>query len=301
MRHLLPLVLLAACTPSVDEFRGVLPDDRLLLDTSGMSRSMRGAGEPSDHAIETLDTANGINELLGDVLGTIEEVTSFPASWERNERMALWGPWTDGGIDGRLWVRQDRRGNYDWAFEFRFEGEGEEAWQAPIAGQIGAGSDDTRSSGGFLIDVPVFDRFGDNVGATGAVALEYTIDAETATGSIALDDFAEESGDTVGDGLMAYTTTAAEGGSIDFVAVADLADPPNGTEETMAVRSRWIADGSGRSDVVITGGEVGVLRFYETDCWDASLSTVFYENSYDLVRSGDAAQCAFADAEYPAE
>jgi hypothetical protein len=142
----------------------------------------------------------------------------------------------------------------------------------------------------------VFDRFGDGVGATGAAAIDYTIDADTATGHVALDDFAEEAGDVLGDGVMAYTTTAADGGSLDFVAVVDVSDPPNGSAETMAVRSRWLADGSGRADGVITGGELGVLQFFETECWDASLSTVYFENSYDLVREGDEASCAFADA-----
>lgn len=297
MRTLLPILFLAACTSPADDFRSVLPDDRLLLDTDGVSRQARGSGEPSDNAVETFGTAQGINDLLGEVLGTIEEVTSYPPSWQATERVATWGPWTDNGIDGRLWVRERRDGSYGWAFEFRFEGEGDDLWQAPIAGEIDAGASDAASTGSMVIDAVVFDTFAEDVGAQGYAAIEYAIDGEGASGNLALDDFAEESGDPLADAVMAWTTTEDDGGSLEFVAVSDVSEPQNGSAETLAIYSRWLGDGTGRSDAAITGGDAGDLTFYETDCWDAALTTTFYENSYELRREGDKASCAFADPE----
>lgn len=303
MRTMLPLLLLAACSTEADEFRGVLPDERLVIDTAGFARSMRGAGQASENATMTLDAADGINQILSDVLGGIDEVTSFPPSWQRAERKALWGPWTDEsqGLDGRLWVQKHRDGSYGWALELRHTGEGEDAWQAPIAGEIAAGSNDVTSSGGFVVDAALLDTYGEGLGALGVVAIDYTIDADSATGHVVMSGFAEELGDPVSDAVLSYTTTAVDGGSLDFVVVADTSEPQNGTEETVAMRSRWTGDGAGRSDGVITGGDAGILAFYETDCWDASLTSVFYENSYELRREGDEASCAFSDASYPAE
>jgi hypothetical protein len=263
-----------------------------MIDTAARGQGMRGAGEPSENAVMAFDTAEGINQILGDVLGTIDQVTSFPPSWQRRERKALWGPWIDGDLEGRLWVHQDLDGSYDWAFEFR--NAGEEAWAAPIAGEIAAGSDETASSGGMVIDVGLLDSFGEGVGARGVMALDYTIDAAGATGFVAMEGFAEELGNADADAIIEYTTTEGDGGSIDFVAVADVSEPQNGTEETVAMSSRWQGDGAGRTDAVITGGDVGVLTFFETDCWDPSLSTVYFENSYELRREGDEAACVFA-------
>lgn len=300
MRNLLPLILLAACTPSaVGEFRSVLPDERLMIDTSGMAARMRGAGEPSENAVDTLGTAQGINDLLVDVLGSIEEITSYPPSWEPTERVATWGPWEDDGIEGRLWVRERRNGGYGWAFEFRFVGEGEDAWRSPVVGRIDAGSDDTNSSGTMLVDAAVWGEFDPTVTATGGGLVTYSLDEHGASANIALDDYAEEPGDDTADALISWTSAVEGGGSLDFVAVTDAEDDPGSLDELWVTHSRWLADGSGRSDVRVTGGDLGVLSFYETDCWDASLTSTFYENSYDVTRSGDEATCAFAEAEYP--
>ena len=166
-----------------------------------------------------------------------------------------------------------------------------------IAGEIDAGASDAASTGSMVIDAVVFDTFAEDVGAQGYAAIEYAIDGEGASGNLALDDFAEESGDPLADAVMAWTTTEDDGGSLEFVAVSDVSEPQNGSAETLAIYSRWLGDGTGRSDAAITGGDAGDLTFYETDCWDAALTTTFYENSYELRREGDKASCAFADPE----
>lgn len=295
MRALFPLVALAACTPTaVDEFRSVLPDDRLVLDTAGMRSAMRGLGEPSENATEALETSEGINDLLLDVLGTIDEVTSFPPSWQPTERLATWGPWEDGGIEGRLWVRERPVGGYGWAFEFRFVGEGDDAWRSPIVGRIDAGATEAASSGTMILDTAVWAEFDPAVVAGGGGVVSYALDEDGASAEILLDDYAEQVGDDTVDAAVAWTSAVAGGGSLEFVAVGDVTGDPASADEVVTTYTRWAADGSGRTDAAATGGDLGLQVFTETDCWDPSLASTFFENTWEGRTEGDPASCAFA-------
>jgi hypothetical protein len=102
------------------------------------------------------------------------------------------------------------------------------------------------------------------------------------------------------DASYAYDQTFQGEGRMDLTVVSDL-NPEGGTglSETWDVRSRWLADGSGRADVRVTGGDLGAETVTVVECWDSSFARVYYTEDWSGTVEGDEAACVFADAEYP--
>jgi hypothetical protein len=301
MRTLFPMflaTLLAGCETPADDFRGVLPDERLLVSFGDARTQARGIGSPSEHAETTAETADDIDQLLGDVIAMLDEVTSYPPSWESGTNTASWGPWEDDAISGRLWVREQADGSYGWALEFKPVGSDDTAFEAVAKGHVAAGATPEESAGDFTIDFDAAAGAGGGDGEVGQLRVDYALDAEGAQGELALRNFADDVGNVEADALVTYDTHAA-GGFLDWAMRGDVSDPPNGVEERLRMHARWDDTGAGRLDARITGGDLGALSYAESSCWDPAGAEVWFENSYELVREGDAAACVFADAALP--
>jgi hypothetical protein len=301
MRSLvLPLALtFGACTGPADEFRNVLPDDRLVIDESGFSTLARGAGEPSDYAHLTHELISELNTGIENVLRLVDTITSFPATWTGRDDRALWGPWEDDGLQGQLWVHGTQADGYTWAIEVR-PADGTDAWTPILAGVVDAGSDAETSSGHFAIDFTAVDDLGAGDGETGALTTLYTLRPDGAEATVALGEFSED-GSIPADAAVHYDHTRGGGGFMDLALEVDASDPANGSLETAIVRSRWTDTGAGRADAYLTGGDLGPLTYTETDCWDEAQTTVYLMNNFELSNEGDPALCAFADASFPPE
>lgn len=72
--------------------------------------------------------------------------------------------------------------------------------------------------------------------------------------------------------------------------------------ETMSVHSRWMETGAGRTDVQVTGGDVGTAVDTSSECWDSNFYSVYSALSYDPsdpnVDWGAESSCAFASAAF---
>ncbi len=70
----------------------------------------------------------------------------------------------------------------------------------------------------------------------------------------------------------------------------------------MSVHSRWMETGDGRTDVQVTGGDVGTVVDTSSECWDSNFSSVYSALSYDpsdpTVDWGAESSCAFASAAF---
>lgn len=296
---LLALTLSAACTTGpADQARGILPDDRLLIDEAGFSDLARGVGQPSESYALTRDITREVNGGLGEVLALVDEIASFDPSWSDDESLALWGPWLDDGIYGQMWVQGTEATGYTWAIEIRPEGSAEDAWQAALAGEVDAGSTEITSSGRFAMDFTVLESMGAGDGTTGGMSAEYELRADGAAATVAFGEISSD-GSIPQDAAYRYDHTRGEGGSMDVAITEDVSDPANGVLELLIIRSRWDADGAGRADAIVTEGDLGALTFTESDCWDASHQSVYLENNYELLREGDESACAFGEASFP--
>jgi hypothetical protein len=125
-------------------------------------------------------------------------------------------------------------------------------------------------------------------------------------------------GETPYDAHYVYTEAVDRSGSMDFSIQGNIhnANENKPALEVVAVRSRWLADGTGRSDMRISGGEVTTdLQHYlpnsnaqsvdVVECWDTSFVISHTDTTPDELEgvmdhapSGDVALCPYAEAEF---
>jgi hypothetical protein len=297
-----PLALLfaVACDaqPSADEYRNVLPDERLLI-SMPEADGLRAAGDPSQFRSDTKEIATQVNGLIGDVLGGIDEITSYDPTWSDTEDdTALWGPWTDGGLDILLAVSRHDDDHYEWALMIRAEGGSDDDWAPYVAGEVDPGATETTGSGRFAIDFGVLTDLSDSPDevAYGLFVSEYDVADDTVDASAAYEDYHEGDGAEPVNALYRYSQDPV-GGLMDVAYEHDVAE--GGELETVILRSRWNQGGEGRGDAYITGGDFGELVYTATECWNPSGITVFTEDNAELQTSGDEAQCAFDEPAWP--
>ncbi len=78
----------------------------------------------------------------------------------------------------------------------------------------------------------------------------------------------------------------------------DVSDEKNTAKEDVQIRSRWNAQGEGRADITLSGGDVpqtyGTVSAIE--CWDSSFARVYYGDSVEYAPTeGDVAACAYSE------
>ena len=307
MNRLLPLTAVAAlfavaCEPAPEEapaedYSWVLPGDELLVD---LAEARRAVGDDSELRAQSVQTATDINTFIGDVLDQISYITDFEPTWaDETQTEVLWGPWTDDGVDGALYVSILTDGSYDWALIGRPEGEGDDAWVPLIAGNVEAGATETTGKGSFAVDFDAITALAtDGTDATGTFVSTYDVREDSVDAQAVFEGFAEHAGDPVVDVGYSYGSDQ-QGGYIDLGYEADITG--SGQEETVILRTRWVTSGEGRGDAYFTGGDFGPLVYQASECWDEAGVVVFDENNAELTTSGDVNDCVFTEAEWNEE
>ncbi len=285
------LALMVGCMASdADRFRSALPDERLLVDFP--SDATARVGEPSTYWRFTQEVSTGVNVLTATVLAGVNIVTTFEPTITNGDT-ALWGPWTDQGVDGQLTINDLGDGQFTWLLEGRLTGT--TPWLALAVGDSTPGEEGDLGVGSFVLDLDAITAVDPDSTATGAFAVTYSGDGETTSVDAFLDDFAEN-GAAPGDAATSWDQDA-DGGAMNLVIVADMS--VDSLPETILVRSRWIGSGEGRADAWVTGGDLGILALTVSECWDAAAITTWLDDDISLVVEGDPTRCPYADAEYP--
>jgi hypothetical protein len=66
--------------------------------------------------------------------------------------------------------------------------------------------------------------------------------------------------------------------------------------EDVHITSRWRADGAGRADITIAGGDLPeTIELVEAvECWGSDFTRVYYSDSVNFAQAeGDATACAY--------
>ncbi len=299
---LAPLALLAACQFGGDpqSYGDVLPDSRLLIEMPDMSSQARAVGERSEYAQLTLEITDDVNTSLADVLALLDTITAFDPTWSSDaDDTALWGPWEDGDVDGQLWVSNRGNDAYTWALELRPAGT--ETWTPVLAGETEAGATSEESRGSFALDFTAIETLGAGDGITGSMAADYALFADGAAATVYFGEILDENGEIPQDAAYVFEHHDGAGGSMDVALTEDVTEDvgEGGSLELLILRSRWDDTGAGRTDGLVTGGDVGELVYTASECWDAAHGLVFFEDNYDFDTGGEASSCVFAEASYP--
>lgn len=304
MHALLPLALLAAlpaCTgPVPAQYARVLPDDRLEVNLP--EAGARRDGDVSQYYLMTRQVTDGVNGLIGGVLGTVDQITELPPSWSNDEAAtAVWGPWSQplDAVQTLLTVHHDLDADtWTWAIVERPKASTHDAdWVPIVAGQVDAGATEVSSSGFFAIDFDQAAALDPAQTASGTFATEYSLFPDGAEATAGFQDYSD--GNQTVNAYYHYAQVPASVGQMDLAFPLDVNG--NGTDESEYVRSRWVDTGAGRADAYVTGGDLGSLVANATECWDTSFASVYYTDNFGGTTTGDPNACVYDQPDYTDE
>ena len=251
-----------------------------------------------------------------------EQILALPPTETDNETFAVWGPSEPQGLERnsfRFTVNKIDDATFDYKLEARPKTATEESdfvivWEGT---SIPDGAE--NGHGDLQIHFGALRGIDEDECTVGDMNVVYVADAEPRTLDVEFVGFGNVCNDeTPANSSYHYEETVDKAGTLDFVVVKNThsAEEDKPLEETFAVRSRWLADGQGRSDVRISGGEVpadlqtnipGTTATSAdiVECWNAGFSSVYVDTAPDelepylgYANEGDAAACAFAEASF---
>ncbi len=298
---ILSLSMLTACNLDLgSDYADVLPDERLSIDMPTASSLAKSADDTewAEFYVLTANVTDDVNGLIGSVLGTIDLVTDHrPTSFDRDNHTAVWGPMTD-ALDPNEWFLtvdyEPASDEYTWVIEA--VPKDSETRYAVAAGEVDAGATKLESTGRFALDFTQIAELDPTEQGQGRFFVEYALLDAAASAQAWFEDAGEERADAYYD----FTQVDGGEGSMDLVWVGDSDGSAGaGLDEVLLIRSRWLADGAGRSDVYITDGDLGDEVVNASECWDTGFQRVYYsDNSPGSVPVGDEAECVF-EVSYP--
>jgi hypothetical protein len=305
----LPL-LLSACgtfgagSPYHDDLLPKEEQVRINLPVEGGAAKGAETGDFARYYAVTRVVTENVNGLIGFVLGTVAYVVTLEPQWsDTDTNTAVWGPYSDSGLDPvetGLWVREEDDGSYSWAiFEVPTGGDIDTESKVIVAGVVDAGATAEDASGQFAVDFDTAAAMDPAERIVGAFSVEYAYDADGVDAVAGFDNYGYVDGERV-DALYAYTEDYAGAGDMDIAWLDDV--NASGTDEVLAMRTRWEATGDGRSDAIVTGGDLGVESVTASECWGSDFIESYWTDTIGMYEPvGDVGACAYADAELPTE
>ena len=321
----LALSTLTGCAKS--PFGNVIPNKgQVRLNVPGANGSGQAllVGGSSEFYASTLNIANQVNGGVGVVFRIVEEITALPPTDTDGETFAVWGPSEPRGLEKnsfRFTVNAADDGSLDYKLEARAKDATEEAdFIVVFEGNAVEGDEEDKGHGSLDVHWGAIRSIDDTNCLIGDLHVDYAADEEPRRLDVTFAEVADGCRDEAPTNATYHYNEAADAsGSLDFAFQANLhkveEDKPE--EETFSIRSRWLADGQGRSDVRISDGEIPAdLDFYIgeantadsadlVECWDSTFNVTYTDTNPDELNDhlghaeeGDASTCAFADASF---
>jgi hypothetical protein len=280
-------------TASVQDSRGTLATRPLgggpYAKWYGFTRAVRG----------------GVNLVTAAVLGSAWLIVhTEPTSLQDGE--ATWGPYTDAlePVTYRFRVTRIAQAEYDYVLEGRPKASHSDDDYLTVLEGHGFGKRHAQhGEGDFTIDLSAartLDPFG-HENDSGTVHIVHHLPHDLGEGGDALPRtiVAEVTPDpAVNPESFTVTSDANEDGTgaLHVDAKADVDDNKLTELEDVAVDSRWRANGAGRADIVIAGGDIpadpGTVTAVE--CWGADFMRSYYDDSIGFQPSeGEASACVY--------
>jgi hypothetical protein len=288
---------IAQAIPTSDQVAINLPETTAAVSKRGIGSS-KELGQLADYYVLTRGVTDTFNGGSAWVLILIHTIVQFPVTSVSGDTYT-WGPWTGSALDPaiyRLEVTANSDGSYDYAFDGHAKSDTTDTFLPLIAGHANPTPAAGQGSGTFLLD---FDNARtvdpiDNANDKGQVDAAYDLAAMT----LGLTIMSTDANGNPTSAEYAYEQTASGGGAMTFSVQASLDGNP--AQEDVAVRSRWLSTGAGRSDALVTGGDLGSAEAIASECWDTSFDEVYYTDNVNYQPTeGDASQCAFSNVDLP--
>ena len=247
----------------------------------------------------------GVNLVTAAVLGSAWVIVhTEPSSVKDGE--ATWGPYTDAldPVTYRFRVTRVAQAEYDYALEGRPKASSsDDDYRAVLKGHGYGKRHAQHGEGDFTVDLGAahdLDPFAhENDSGTVHVVHHLPHDVGDGSGALPRSITAEVKPDpSVNRESFTVTSNAnLDGtGALHVDANADVDDTKTTQLEDIVIDSRWRADGDGRADIAIAGGDIpadpGVVTAVE--CWGADFMRSYYDDSIDFEPSeGEASACVY--------
>jgi hypothetical protein len=250
----------------------------------------------------TRGVRDGVNLVTRNVLGSVWLVVHTKPT-RVGEDYAEWGPYTDALDPATYRFRVERVAPH--TFEYRLDGRprasSAEADYRPVLYGNGFGRLDSRhGDGGFTIDLEVAKALDPLKHAedSGTVSITHDLPSEITRELGALPRTITADVRPKGATFTRIVSVANEDftGTLDVDAHADIDDSKATLPEDVSLQSRWRADGQGRSDITIAGGDLPAETplVTATECWGTDFGRVYYADSVDFEETfGEAGACAY--------
>jgi hypothetical protein len=304
----LSLTLMAACVvqeESVHPIEDALPtaEQVSIKLPEGASARLFAVGDIADYYVLTRNTTRAMNGITAWVLLVVHTIVKFPATTVDGD-VYTWGPWSETlePAEYRLVVSDLGDGTYDWRLDGRSKTEVGAGFLTVISGNAEPSDPVGHGRGSFLIDFEAAEAVNpiDNDAEQGTAEFTYDLgQVGERVASVAIHGEGFAGAEQPASFDYGYGKNADGSGDFRFVVIADL-DDVGGAAERAEILSRWLPNGAGRGDAMLSSGDLGDLSVSASECWDPTFRRVYYSDSAEFAPTeGDAAACVFAEAALP--
>jgi hypothetical protein len=312
-----------------DEFRGGVPTRETVAlhvagapadgTTTGASATGALLGQKADMYMATRAVTGIVNGGTWAVLTLVKTIVAFPPTTvDKAAATAVWGPHTDplSPNTWRLTVNRLLPHKFHWLLEARAKTADDSAFLTIISGTHTADVDgqgehvEGFGSGTFLIDWDKAAQLPEHDDNVGQAAFTYTRLLADAIVHVDVDftgirDSNLRGGTTpeLFNAVYRYVETPGMGGELRYAEDKDNVPDPGNTgtaKEHFTFHSRWLENGTGRSDLADSGGDLMTVVGHASECWDSNFQSVFLTEDYaPTVGWGAESDCtAFPTAVY---
>ncbi len=286
----------------------------------------KAVGDHAEYYTDVVQFTEDINHYTLYFLSLIDEITSYDAT-ECTDDACTWGPWQDTGLDqaqSRFIMTLVAADTYDYMLQWRPKNsDSEDDWKDIWTGHVVVSTTTARRGEGyFTIDFTTANDIDWMIEELGVMHVDYNTVSDGRQIDIEFVNFIPDYEDLwwVDNPFNAdyrYVNHDDNTGSFTFDWMDDIHyDEFEGADheilEHMWFNTRWQANGVGRSDLIVTDGDLpadfDLLAWKSSECWDSAyLRTYYTESGVDMAggetvvpdsTEGDDMDCAF-DAQWP--
>jgi hypothetical protein len=266
-------------------------------------------GERADTYVATRLVSGLLNGGTWAVLTLVKTIVSFPpTSVDKAAETAIWGPHTEplSPKTWRLTVNKLAAHKFRWLLEARRKIDDDAHFVAIISGTHTADVDaqgepvEGFGAGTFLIDWDAAATLPEHDANVGKAAFTYARALADAVVHVDVDFTGIRDDKTleIFDAKYRYVATPGQGGELRYAEDKNnVATTP--AKEHFTIHSRWQEDGTGRSDLADSGGDLAG-PIHASECWDASFASVYFLKDYEAAGNwgAESACTAFPAAVY---
>ena len=247
----------------------------------------------------TVDVSTFVNGAVWVILNMVEDIVKDPPTTV-SQNQAVWGPATPplSPITYKFTVT-DNANTYNYVLQGKPKTADDSAYVSLLTGQHTPSGSNT-GQGGFILDLNASHTLNNDPNQAGTVTIQYQRDTSLNLAvSAAFNGVVDNSSGTQQLVNAGYEFTQANGGdgSFQFALTKDF--DGKGQLETLKVESRWQNNGTGRSDILGSGGDLGTTQLQVSECWDSNFKETYYQDNLNINPvQGAASACAFSSAQY---